>query len=322
MKLQTQLPLQKEDHQIDYNSRLLLLGSCFATHIGQKLDYFRFQSVQNPFGILFQPLAIEKLVVRALGKLYYTGHDVFFLNGRWHCFDAHSSLSDASKEVLLQKLNDGLDHTREQLTHSTHIIITLGTAWVYRKRDTDNLVANCHKVPQQQFTKEILSIKEIKRSLETLGKQIMKVNANAKIMLTVSPVRHLKDGFVANQQSKSHLIAAIHAVLAPNAEHGLSAYFPSYELMMDELRDYRFYDSDMVHPNQLAIAYIWEKFKHVYISEPSQDIMQKVDAVQKGLLHRPFNPESEPYKKHLASVRKKIIELQRIHPFIEFTTQD
>ena len=249
MKLQTQVPLQTADDQFDYQSQMLLLGSCFVENIGKKLDYYKFRSLQNPFGILFHPIAIENLLSKSIQAFNYTTEDVFYHNELWHSFDAHSDLSDVSREELLRKLNDGLKDTRKQMAISTHIVITLGTAWVYRKLESNTNVANCHKVPQKEFSKDLLSVENIVESLESIVELIQSANPTAQIIFTVSPVRHLKDGFVENQQSKAHLISAIGKVLSSRAQSRVKHYFPSYEIMMDELRDYRFYKTDMVHPN-------------------------------------------------------------------------
>jgi len=314
MKLQTKISLKPEQIRIDYDSSILLLGSCFAENIGEKLDYFKFKSLQNPFGILFHPMAIENLVSRSVDENEYSEEDVFFHNERWHCFDSHSDVSDASKEKLLQKLNQGLAKTYQQIHKSTHIIITLGTAWVYRKSKSDAIVANCHKVAQKEFSKELLSVAAIEKSLKNIIGMIRSLNEKTQVILTVSPVRHLKDGFVQNQRSKAHLITAIHETIG----QGNALYFPSYEIMMDELRDYRFYESDMIHPNQLAIDYIWERSKTVWIAEESFSIMEKVAEVQKGLKHRPFNPDSEQHHKFTQSLDKKIMYLKKKYPFMEF----
>ena len=314
MKLQTQIPLREEDSKFVYESKLLLLGSCFVENIGQKLDYYKFQQVQNPFGILFHPLAIENLVKRALHDEMYEENEVFEHQEIWNCFDAHSDCSATSKPELLQNLNDGLRQTKKQLTEASHIIITLGTAWVYRNTENGKIVAYCHKVPQQQFSKELLSVDSIRGCLERLVDLIQSVNEKATLIFTISPVRHLKDGFVENQRSKAHLINALHEV---RKGRNIS-YFPSYELMMDELRDYRFYEKDMVHPNQLAIAYIWEKFKSVWIAEEVYSSMEEVETVQKGLLHRPFNPSSHAHQKFTTSLQAKIAYLQKKYPFIQF----
>ena len=318
MKLQTNIPLKQAKNQIGYQNRLLILGSCFAENIGSKLEYFKFQSLQNPFGILFHPMAIENLISKAVKEETYTEVDIFFLNERWHCFDAHSDLSDTSKENLLKRLNVGLVNTYQQITKSTHILITLGTAWVYRNSKTNTVVANCHKVPQKEFSKDLLSVEEIKKSLERTIQLVQSLNANVQFVFTVSPVRHLKDGFVENQRSKAHLITAIHETLSFRAESRNSSYFPSYEIMMDELRDYRFYKADMVHPRQLAIDYIWKKFAEAWISSAAHPFMEKVETIQKGLQHRPFNLHSTQHQQFLKSLETKITYLQKEYPFMKF----
>lgn len=316
MKLQTQIPLQPEKYNpIDYHSKIVLIGSCFVEHIGNKLEYFKFQNLQNPFGILFQPLAIENLIVNAINKKEYTGEDLFFINEQWHSYEVHSKLSNVSKSKLLLELNDKVKSAHDSIFEASHIIITLGTAWVYRHIETDQIVANCHKVPQKQFEKELLSIETITESLQAIVSLIKSVNPKAVVMFTVSPIRHLKDGFVENARSKSHLIAAIHEVVDPGKQ---SHYFPSYELMMDELRDYRFYEEDMIHPNNIAVNYIWEKFRMVWISEEASKTMDEVEEIQKGLLHRPFNENSEAYLKFLNDLEQKKKKIQMCFPKIKF----
>jgi lysophospholipase L1-like esterase len=316
MKLQTKIPLSKQSNNlIDYKSNILSIGSCFVENIGKKLDYYKFQNGQNPFGILFHPLAIETLITNAINKKEYTEDDIFFNNEQWHCFDAHSKLSNPSKGDLFKELNNQICSTNQQINNSTHIIITLGTAWQYRFIETDSVVANCHKIPQKQFLKELLSVDEIKESLQAIIALIRSVNKNASILFTVSPIRHLKDGFVENTQSKAHLIAAIHQVVEPRQQ---VFYFPSYEIMMDELRDYRFYKEDMIHPNQTAVNYIWEAFQNVWISPESLKIMEEVEAIQKGLTHKPFNPNSKAHKTFLQQLNQRQENLQLLFLHIQF----
>ena len=303
MILQTQIPLKKQPHnQVDYHSKILLIGSCFSENIGNKFDYFKFQSIQNPFGILYHPKAIENLILNAINEKEYDDTDLFYHNERWHCFDAHSDLSSTSKEGLLDNLNEAIKKTNRQIINSTHIVITLGTAWAYRFIETDTLVANCHKIPQKKFLKQIQSVKAIIESLEGIITLIKSVNPKVAFIFTVSPVRHIKDGFVENTQSKSYLITAIHQVV--EARENIY-YFPSYEIMMDELRDYRFYAEDMLHPNRTAIDYIWEYFKSVWVSTEAYSTIQEVDSIQKILNHKPFNSESEEYKVLLEQLEKR-----------------
>ncbi len=321
MKLQTKIVLSKgSSHQIDYNSNILLLGSCFSENIGKKLDYFKFQNTQNPFGILFHPKAIETLISHAVNRKEYSGTDLFFHNERWHCFDAHSKLSNTSKENLLEELNAKILLTNTQIQKATHIIITLGTSWVYRFLESDKIVANCHKVPQKQFTKELLSVVEIINSLESIVTLIQSANPKAVIVFTVSPIRHLKDGFIENTQSKAHLISAIHNFLNQKSsiKNRQSYYFPSYEIMMDELRDYRFYSEDMIHPNQTAINYIWESFKSVWVSDEIQNTMHEVDTIQRGLNHKPFNPNSKENELFLLKLQERVNVIKANYPQIDF----
>ncbi|SHG51962.1 GSCFA domain-containing protein [Winogradskyella jejuensis] len=321
MNLQTKIPLQPQRfNQIDYSSKVLLLGSCFSENIGEKFQYFKFQSLQNPFGILFQPLAIEKLITNAINQKEYSEDDIFFLNEHWHCFDAHSRLSNPSKEELLAQLNENISQTYDFLKEASHIIITLGTSWVYRHIETDQIVANCHKVPQKKFLKELLSVDTISESLEAIVSLVTSINPDIHFIFTVSPVRHIKDGYVENTLSKSHLITAIHNLINRNSEieNRQLAYFPSYEIVMDELRDYRFYNEDMLHPNQLAIDYIWEKFTSVWVHQNSEAIMGEVDAIQKGLAHRPFNAKSDAHLKFTQQLEKRVLKLQKALPGLSF----
>lgn len=316
MQLQTKIPLKKEiRNSIDYNSKLLLLGSCFSENIGDKLNYYKFQTNQNPFGILFHPKAIESLITKAINDKEYLPEDLIFQNERWLSFDAHSSLSSSDNKELLDNLNSSILSTKKQLQEASHIIITLGTSWVYRFIETDTIVANCHKIPQKKFLKELISVDEISESLAAILELIKTINKDVSVIFTVSPVRHLKDGFIENTQSKSHLISAIHTIIE---EINKTFYFPSYEIMMDELRDYRFYAEDMIHPNSTAINYIWERFIETWFSENSLTTMQEVEKIQKGISHRPFNENSEQHQQFLKKNKQRIIKIRKEMPFINF----
>ena len=318
MKLQTQIPLKKQSNNlIDYRSNILLIGSCFVENIGNKLEYYKFKNLQNPFGILYHPLAIKRLIANAIDNKSYTEDDIFFQNEQWHCFDAHSKLSNVNKNELLISLNEQIKSTHQQITQSSHIVITLGTSWVYKDITTEKHVANCHKIPQKQFLKKLLSSDEVSQSLNAIIGLIKSVNKESLIIFTVSPIRHLKDGFVENTKSKAHLVSAIHAVLSLRAQ-SRCYYFPSYEIMLDELRDYRFYKEDMLHPNAIAINYIWEKFQQVWMSSEAQKTMSDVEAVQKGLRHKPFNKNSIAHLKFLQDLVQKREKLQSQFSHIVF----
>ncbi|MBG6060516.1 hypothetical protein IWX83_000281 [Flavobacterium sp. CG_9.1] len=316
MQFRTQIPISKSNHPLDYNSKIVSLGSCFAENMGDKFQYFKFQNTINPFGIIFNPVSIEKIIQKAINTVLFTEKDIFFHNERWHCFDVHSDLSNPNKEDLLASLNALIKSTNQQISKSTHIIITYGTSWVYRNIESDSIVANCHKVPQKQFKKELLSVEGIEKSVANTIKLIHVVNPNCTIIFTVSPVRHIKDGFVENQWSKSNIISALHKTF--DCQLSTINYFPSYEIMMDELRDYRFYTEDMLHPNQVAIDYIWKRFMETTISETAFPTMEEVERIQKSLSHKPFDPNSESHLKFESKVREKITKLESQYSFMKF----
>lgn len=302
-QFRTQVPVNKYEFSLDYNSEVFSIGSCFAENISRKLTYFKLKNHVNPFGILFHPLAIQKILEKTLQQIPFTEDDVFFHNELWHCFDVHSEFSSADKNQLLEQLNRELSETKKALENSTHIIITLGTSWVYQYNLTGEIVANCHKVSQKEFTKKLLSSERITESLE----RIISLFSDKKIIFTISPVRHIKDGFFENNVSKSTLFVALQQVLSENVN-----YFPSYEIVMDELRDYRFFSEDMLHPNQIAIDYIWERFSENYLSENAVEISKEIDSIQKALHHKPFNPNTEAHKKFISATQKRIEKLGEI----------
>ena len=318
MKLQTNISITPQKKQIDYTSNILLLGSCFVENIGEKLDDVKFQTLQNPFGILFHPIAIEKIIVRAFTNVPFTEEDIFFKNEHWYCFEVHSTINGTHKDEYLTLLNSKLEVLKEYLINSSHIIVTFGTAWVYRFLETQKIVANCFKIPQKEFDKELLSVGEISNSLSNIISLIEKHNSKASIIITVSPVRHLKDGFVENNLSKAHLITAIHQVLNSEVASENHNYFPSYEIMMDELRDYRFYKEDMIHPNNIAISIIWEAFNKAWISSNTESLQKEIKSIQSSLKHKPFNPESKEHQLFLKGLKAKIITLKESIPYLKF----
>src|SRR5690606_7600256 len=211
---------------------------------------------------------------------------------RWHCFDAHSSLSDPSAENVIKGLNSKLQEAQKYLEIASHIIITPGTSWIYRIRSSSEPVANCHKLPQDNFIKELSGAPEVESSLISTISSIQEINPGAKIIFTISPVRHLRDGVVENQRSKAHLVTAVHNVIE---KYPATSYFPSYEILMDELRDYRFVAEDLLHPNKIAVDFIWEKFVEAWIPEETRSIFRDIEYIQKGISHRPFNEKSDNY---------------------------
>lgn len=317
MNFRTPIHIPISNHPIDYNSRVVSLGSCFAENIALKFDYFKFQNSVNPFGIIFNPVSIEKIIERVVQKNHFTEKDIFNHNDLWQCFEVHSELSQPNQEAFLNTLNTLIDSTYLEIKEASHIVITYGTSWIYQSIASQSVVANCHKVPQKEFQKELLSIEIIEESIQNTIALIQSINPEAQFIFTISPVRHLKDGFVENQRSKAHLISALHASISHLPS---SIYFPSYEIVMDELRDYRFYSQDMLHPNQLAIDYIWERFVQSQISENAYSLMEDIRGIQKSLLHKPFNPESESHQTFVKQLQQKINQVHKKYPFIQFNS--
>ncbi len=315
MNFTTKISISKSNSQINYSSKIISIGSCFASTMGEKFEYFKFQNTVNPFGIIFNPISIENLINRAVNQIEFTENDIFFYNESWHCFEVHSVLSNTSSQLFLEKLNRILHYFRTQTIEATHYIITYGTSWIYRNKTSNTIVANCHKVAQNQFNKEILSVEVIEKSIQNTIDLVKKVNPNCQFIFTISPVRHIKDGFVENQLSKAHLITSLQSAIS-NLQ--TANYFPSYEILLDELRDYRYYTEDMLHPNKIAIDYIWERFCESTISEDSFPIMEEISTIQKSLLHKPFNPNSESHLKFIAKLNKKMSTLVSKYPNIQF----
>lgn len=315
MKLTTPIKLSRQNPPINYSSKVLLLGSCFAQNMGAKLEYYKFQQCTNPFGILFHPVAIEKLITRAINHTWFTSKDVFLQNEQWHCFLTHSKLSNTSEEDLISALNSALEKLRFSLLEASHVVFTFGTAWVYKHLEKDTIVANCHKVPQKKFVKQLLSPDDVSDVLLGIETKLRAINPTCSIINTVSPVRHIKDGLLANSRSKAHLIAGVQEIVSPEK---LNYYFPSYEIMMDELRDYRYYKEDLIHPNQTAIAIIWEKFLSSWVASETFEIQKKIAVIQNGLLHIPFNENSKAHMHFKKDLETKISEIKEQLPWATF----
>jgi len=308
------LPAKPFQDSITYRSEVLLLGSCFAENIGKKLKSHKFKTTTNPFGIIFHPEAILTLIERTILQKEYTEKDLFFHNELWHCFEVHSQFSNSNKIELLKKLNAILKQTYDIISSASHIVLTYGTAWGYMKQH--KIVANCHKIPQKQFQKKLSSVNEIQQAISKACEAIFKINPTIQIIGTISPVRHIKNGISENNRSKSHLIAALHTIIK---NFNTVYYYPAYELVIDCLRDYRFYKSDLVHPNQIAIDFIWEHFKNTYLHDKETQLtLKKVHEIQLGMQHRPFNPKSETHQKFLRTLKEKKESLSKKYPDIKF----
>ncbi|MEI3156022.1 MAG: GSCFA domain-containing protein [Odoribacter sp.] len=303
MELQTVVGIEKPDFQIGYTTSILMLGSCFVENMGARLEYFKFQADINPCGIVYNPLSVADTLEILLSGKRFEEKDLILRDGKWMSFSHHGRFSAVSREQCLQNINARLAGAVRQLTKLDVLIITWGTAWVYRYRQTGQVVANCHKFPAAEFEHSRLEVEDIVSVYTGLLKRLWTKRPQLKIIFTVSPVRHWKDGAQGNQLSKAVLLLAIDRLvkLSPQV-----SYFPSYEIVMDELRDYRFYASDMLHVSEQGVDYIWEKFRDNSIAKETLDRMKRIDKLNKILLHRPHDPESEASRELYTRTRQEL----------------
>lgn len=311
----TQVKIDDTGWRIGYKDKLMMMGSCFSENIGEKFQQLKFQVDLNPFGIIYNPLSVAKSLRRLLVDKPYTDEDLFEHQGVWGNFDYHSRFSATSAEEALRKMNTRLEQSVAFLRDAGYLFITLGTAWVYELKATGQIVSNCHKLPESDFKRFRLTAGEIVDVYRDLFSAIWICNPNLKIILTVSPVRHWKDGATGNQLSKSVLLLAADRLITGFGNERC-AYFPSYEIVMDELRDYRFYASDLLHLNEVAIDHIWERFSRALIAEDSLRLSKSIMKIVKAREHRPFNPEAEAYRYFLLNNLNEINELTISFPYI------
>lgn len=311
----TEVPVPESAQKFSYQSRMLFMGSCFTEHIGKRLWDYKFRINLNPFGIVYNPLSIHQHIQLLLKDKQFVHTDLFYHQDLWHSFQHHGRFSGPDPMHTTKRINDALNAAREDLLRSTWLVITLGSAWVYEHIATGQVVANNHKLPDKEFKRYMLDPDKIADTLGTTILQLRKHNANLNVMLSVSPVRHLKDGAAGNQLSKASLIVAAHKIAA-QAEY--VHYFPAYEIMMDDLRDYRFYNADMIHPSPVAIDYVWDKFQKAYIDRRVLPIMQQVEEIRMALSHRPFNADTEGHKGFLKRNLVKAMQLKAAYPEMDF----
>jgi hypothetical protein len=299
----TEIPSPTPGFNVDIKTPVLSIGSCFANDIGQRLADYKFSITTNPGGIIFNPCSIFDLLEMALQNQPATDHAILQRDGVFLSHKFHSEIRSTTEAGLLLQIESAKKALRDSIQQSGLIILTFGTAWVYKLKKDDTLVANCHKVPQKQFSKTLLSVEDITERFRALKKEISLINPQTKFLLTVSPVRHLKDTLALNSVSKSVLRLACHQLTAQYEEVD---YFPSYELMMDDLRDYRFYERDMIHPTGQAVDYIWQKFTEAYFTPSSLAFAADWSQIRSAMQHRPFNPDSAAHQKFLKDLLKKV----------------
>lgn len=301
------------EKKIAHHHKLFLAGSCFTEQIGAKLAAHKFQIIDNPNGILFNPVSIAKSLTSYIEQKLYTEDDLFYNNELWGSWDHHTRFSSISKDACLDGINQSQRAAHKFLKDADWLLLTLGSAFVY-ELEQKRVVANCHKVPTDKFNKRLLSVEEVVTTLDGFIYRVKKFNPRLNIIFTISPVRHLRDGFVENNRSKSTLINAVHHMV--DKFEGLF-YFPAYELIIDDLRDYRFFAEDMVHPNYAATNYVWEKFVSCCIAEPSQQLMKAIKEVNAARKHKAFNPASAAHKRFLQTNLEKAKKLVEEHSYLD-----
>ncbi len=297
----TEINPQKANFELDLQEPILSMGSCFADMIGDKLTQNKFKTLVNPFGITFNPISLFKLF-----HFLPEENQLIHNQGVWYHYDFHSELASVDKELLIQKIREKQNDTQQFLQQSKVLIITLGTAFAYYLLENEKIVANCHRLPAYLFEKRLLNTDEIISSFEEIHPHLPE---DLKIILTVSPVRHTRDTLPLNSLSKSVLRLVCHQI---TEKYPNTVYFPSYEMMMDDLRDYRFYKDDMIHPNETAEKYIWEIFSKTFFNQDTQKILSNWQKIEQSLKHKPFRPESEKYRVFLQKTLEELKSMSGI----------
>lgn len=314
MEFRTKVELPVGQGEIRHSDSISLWGSCFAENIGKLLSDNKFDCDVNPFGVLYNPLSIAKSMSILLDGKTYHEEDLRFDKGIWYSLMHHSSFSSTNQSECLEKINLRIVKGREMLGKARWIIFTWGTARVYEWKETGEIVGNCHKLPDRLFTRRLLGVEEVVSVFGSLLKKIHLINPDAQFLFTVSPIRHAKDGMHGNQLNKAVLLLAIEKLCR---EIPSCHYFPSYEIMLDELRDYRFYADDMLHPTPLAVNYIWECFCSSFFTADTLRIMKDWQEIRKALEHRPFDAKSEAYYTFLSQIMLKIERLKEKFPYLD-----
>lgn len=319
MDFQLQVDIGSPSSRLAHHDRLLLLGSCFTEHISSRMEQGGMQLLSNPHGILFNPQSVVHSLHAYLKKKQYTPDDLFYLNEAWHCWDFHSRFSATDPNAALGDMNRSVAQAASSLPKTEWLFLTLGSAFQYYTtaeapgaKEAGRAVANCHRAPAQWFRKELLTVETIVTAMEDVLRQVLNANPRLKVVFTISPVRHIRDGVVQNNRSKARLIEAVHQLcerLDP------CFYFPAYEIVMDVLRDYRFFDADMVHPNYAATQYVWEQFLQHWMSAETQQIIPLFQELNQARRHRPRFPETEAHRRFRQAYHQKAIALQKAYPY-------
>lgn len=313
------LDIPKLKKPVSYTDKILLTGSCFTEHISERLAQHKFKVLSNPNGILFNPLSVADSLDSYVDNKEYTASELFYLNELWNSWDHHTRFSHIDQGAALTGINASQQAAAAFIRQADHLLITLGSAFQYYHREGNHPVANNHRAPGQWFEKRLLSIALIMERLSGTITKILSVNPGIQIIFTISPVRHIRDGVTENNRSKARLIEAVHELCG--IFPGTCTYFPAYELLIDILRDYRYYDIDMVHPNFAATSYVWERFTESAIAEEAYGLMHKVADIQTAYRHRPRFPQTNAHSAFKKAYLDKCLALQQSHPFIDLTDE-
>ena len=314
----TRVNIPEPDFRIDYQAGLFFMGSCFSDNVGNRVKNLKFKVCHNPFGVVYNPLSLANNLQLLSDKKEFTENDLDFYNELWFSFAHYTLFSDPDKDTCLKKINRSFAEARERLQKTDVLFLTLGTSWAYRYNKSGVIVSNCHKIPSKEFTRIFSTTENTVNKLEQVIEHLRSKNPGLKIVFTISPVRHWKDGAIENQRSKSALILAVKEL-----ENSLKNiyYFPAYEIFMDELRDYRFYTSDMLHPSEVAIDYIWNRFSDTFFAPETISIIKNVEKISKSLQHRPHHTPTEAYRKFQSSLIKQIDALEKKYSFLNFSKE-
>ena len=314
-QMQTIVPVPQIEQKLTYQSTVLTVGSCFAQNIGAFMQQQKFSVAVNPFGIVYNPMSIAQSLTFLAKKDAFGIDDLVENQSIWHSLFHHSDFSGVAPDAVLHRINHALKSGQEQWQQANAMLITFGTAFVYKYLPRNCYVANCHKLPKHQFAKIRLSVADILEAFVPVLHELMDRPNPPVLIFSVSPVRHLRDGIIENQRSKSILLLAVEELL----KHFHNAYyFPAYELMMDEFRDYRYYSKDLIHPSELAIDLIWERFKESFFAPKSLQINQQIGTILRRCAHRPRFPGSEAHKKFVSQTLTSITQFTAKYPFISF----
>lgn len=310
-----QIPIQiaKLPQGIRYTDKVLLTGSCFTEHIGDRLAELKFDTLQNPNGILFDPYSVASSIVSYIQHREFTEKDLSHFNELWQSWQHHSRFSGLDREATLEQINQSQRRAHHYLKSANWLIITLGSSFSYRLAETGLPVANCHRAPAQWFRKHLMTIEETNSVLDNCLHQLFQFNPSLQIIFTISPVRHIRDGVIENNRSKARLIEVVHHLVN---KFDKLFYFPAYELVIDVLRDYRFYDIDLVHPNYPATRFVMEKFMEFCVDKDASLLAEEIQQIVTARKHRPFQPNTEAHKKFLQAHVQKVQQLQQKHPFL------